>query len=49
MNEAEFKRHLKDLVRGHHHPEQHDWDRPQTEKTKSSAKRAAPRKSPKKK
>jgi len=29
MNELEFKRHLKDLVHGHHHPEEHDWDRAQ--------------------
>jgi hypothetical protein len=49
MNELEFKRHLKDLVRGHHHPEQHDWEpRPETGKTKSTAKRPT-RKSPKKK
>ncbi len=27
MNDAEFKRHLKDLAHGHHHPEEHDWDR----------------------
>jgi hypothetical protein len=25
MNEDDFKRHLKDLVHGHHHPEEHDW------------------------
>jgi hypothetical protein len=25
MNELEFKRHLKDLAHGHHHPEDHDW------------------------
>jgi hypothetical protein len=25
MNEDEFKKHLKDLVQGHHHPEEHDW------------------------
>ena len=25
MNELEFKRHIKDLVHGHHHPEEHDW------------------------
>jgi hypothetical protein len=32
MNEAEFKRHLKDLVHGHHHPEKHDSEtRPETE------------------
>jgi hypothetical protein len=27
MNELEFKRHLKDLAHGHHHPEEHDWNR----------------------
>lgn len=26
MNELEFKRHLRDLAHGHHHPEEHDWD-----------------------
>jgi hypothetical protein len=26
MNELEFKKHLKDLVQGHHHPEEHDWN-----------------------
>jgi hypothetical protein len=26
MNELEFKRHLKAMVHGHHHPEEHDWD-----------------------
>jgi len=26
MNELEFKHHLKDLVHGHHHPEEHDWN-----------------------
>jgi len=25
MNDLEFKHHLKDLVHGHHHPEEHDW------------------------
>ena len=25
MNEEEFKKHLKDLAHGHHHPEEHDW------------------------
>lgn len=25
MDEKDFKRHLKDLVHGHHHPEEHDW------------------------
>jgi hypothetical protein len=26
MNDETFKRHLKDLAHGHHHPEEHDWD-----------------------
>ena len=26
MNNLEFKRHLKDLAHGHHHPEEHDWE-----------------------
>jgi hypothetical protein len=25
VNEIQFKRHLKDLAHGHHHPEEHDW------------------------
>lgn len=25
MDEKDFKKHLADLVHGHHHPEQHDW------------------------
>ena len=26
MNELQFKHHLKEMVHGHHHPEEHDWD-----------------------
>ena len=25
MDEKSFKKHLKDLAHGHHHPEEHDW------------------------
>lgn len=25
MDEKDFKKHLKDLAQGHHHPEEHDW------------------------
>jgi hypothetical protein len=25
MDEKNFKKHLKDLIRGFHHPEEHDW------------------------
>jgi hypothetical protein len=26
MNDREFKHHLRDLVHGHHHPDEHDWE-----------------------
>jgi hypothetical protein len=25
MDEKEFKKHLRDLVHGHHNPAEHDW------------------------
>jgi hypothetical protein len=25
MDEKDFRKHLKDLAHGHHHPEEHDW------------------------
>jgi len=25
MDDKAFKKHLKDLAHGHHHPEEHDW------------------------
>jgi hypothetical protein len=25
MDDKDFKKHLQDLVHGHHHPEEHDW------------------------
>jgi hypothetical protein len=25
MDNKDFKKHLQDLVHGHHHPEEHDW------------------------
>jgi len=25
MDEKDFKKHLANLVHGHHHPEEHDW------------------------
>lgn len=25
MDDKDFKKHLKDLTEGHHHPEEHDW------------------------
>jgi len=45
MNDADFKRHLKDLVRGHHHPEEHDWDKnPGVVKRRRASKKTAPAK-----
>jgi hypothetical protein len=48
MNELEFKRHLKDLVHGHHHPEEHDWNDgsapSSTKKARSAAKPSTNRK-----
>ena len=41
MDERDFKRHLKDLAHGRHHPEEHDWDRPQGSAPKPAVKRAA--------
>ncbi len=47
MNELEFKRHLKELVHGHHHPEEHDWHgqpggsgKPAAAKTKATSRRS---------
>jgi hypothetical protein len=51
MNDLEFRRHLKDLVHGHHHPEEHDWDqkpavaRKTAPVKRATAKRRAGRKS----
>ena len=28
MDENQFKKHLRDLAHGHHHPEEHDWTAP---------------------
>jgi hypothetical protein len=44
MNELEFKRHLKDLVHGHHHPEEHDWENTPGPAKKNAGAKAAPRK-----
>jgi hypothetical protein len=53
MDEKDFKKHLKDLAHGHHHPEEHDWagngaaiskaKRP-SGKTKKASRTAKPRK-----
>jgi hypothetical protein len=46
MNDQEFKKHLKDMVHGHHHPEEHDWAEPgqaaaKDVETKAPAKKSA--------
>ena len=45
MDEKEFKKHLQDLVHGHHHPEEHEWSeggqaRPKPPAPTKTAKRA---------
>jgi hypothetical protein len=44
MDDKEFKKHLQDLVHGHHHPEEHDWspgsDEPAVTKQRKPAKSA---------
>jgi hypothetical protein len=40
MNEDDFKKHLKDLVHGHHHPEEHDWQ----DQTAAAPAKAGPKK-----
>jgi hypothetical protein len=51
MNDADFKRHLKNLAHGHHHPEEHDWDRgaKKAAAPKAAAKPHAPKKAAKRK
>jgi hypothetical protein len=43
MNDTDFKRHLKDLAHGHHHPEEHDWDRTAAKKAAAPKAAAKPR------
>jgi hypothetical protein len=40
MDEKDFKKHLADLVHGHHHPEEHDWSDDTVLKTKAPSKTA---------
>jgi len=41
VNEQTFKKHLRDLAHGHHHPEEHDW-----KETPGREKKAPARKEP---
>ena len=42
MDEKDFKKHLKELAHGHHHPEEHDW--PESGAVRAVAKPATKRK-----
>jgi hypothetical protein len=44
MEEKAFKKHLQDLAHGHHHPEEHDWDKPHILPSKETpARKSAPK------
>jgi len=44
MNELDFRRHLKDMVHGHHHVEEHDWaSRPNVAKANAAPRRTRPK------
>jgi hypothetical protein len=47
MDEKDFKKHLRDLAHGHHHPEEHDWAADTkvrvTAQPSGKAKKAAPK------
>jgi len=45
MDEKDFKKHLKDLAHGHHHPEEHDWTPESTAGTGAKPVRTKPDKS----
>ncbi len=33
MDEKDFKKHLRDLAHGEHHPQEHDWSDSNVQKT----------------
>ena len=41
MDEKQFKKHLQDLVHGHHRPEEHDWEQPSPKRRKPAPKKKA--------
>ena len=45
MDDKDFKKHLRDLIHGHHHPEEHDWDRQPNRKSKAPKPKPARRQS----
>ena len=44
MDEKDFKKHLRDLVHGHHHPAEHDWGTGKVEEKKPAAKKGRAKK-----
>jgi hypothetical protein len=44
VDDKDFKKHLRDLAHGHHHPEEHDW----AGAAGAPAKKAAPKPAKKK-
>ena len=44
MDEKDFKKHLRDLAHGHHHPEEHDWATAKPVKKAAATPRKAARK-----
>ena len=43
MDELAFKRHLRDLAHGHHHPEEHDWGKGEARRSAPAIPRHAPK------
>jgi len=41
MDEKQFKKHLRDLAHGHHHPDEHDWSTDAKPASRSSGRKAA--------
>ncbi len=46
MDEKDFKKHLRDLAHGHHHPEEHDWNtaKPAAKTARKAARKTASKK-----
>ena len=45
MDEKDFKKHLRDLAHGHHHPEEHEWsDAKPAKKAAATTRKTAPKK-----
>ena len=49
MDDKDFRKHLRDLAHGHHHPEEHDWNSGSPGAARAPAKRKAAKSVKKKK